>query len=328
MSEMIRKAQPTPGDAHVNKPLTNISVAYIQTQGFVSDQVFPTVPVAMQSDLYYTFSRDDFWRDEAKTRAPGTESAGGGFGLSTSQYFTTVEAFHKDVSDQLRANADSVLQLDTAVTQYVTQKLMIRRERRWVSSFFTTGVWGTDITGVAASPSAGQTLQWDVAAATPRVDVDAGKVAITQQTGFTPNTLVICYPALLKLRSNADIRDQYKYTSADSIDEAMLANYFGVGKLVVTSAVYSTANEGATPATAFIGGKNALLCYSATAPSIMQPTAGYTFAWTGLIGGQGGIRIKRFRQENLESDRIEGQMAYDMKVVTPTMGYFFSGIVS
>lgn len=324
----IAKAQPTPSDAHVNAPLTNISVAYIQRTGFVADQVFPIVPVALQSNLYYTFNRDDFWRDEAQTRAPGTESAGGGYSLTTSSYTCKVEAFHKDISDQLRANEDSVLNLDLASTEQVTLKLMIRREKRWTSAFFTTGVWGTDITGVASAPGAGQTLQWDAATATPRKDIDTGKQVIALAGGLVPNVLVMGYQAFLPLRSNADVRDQFKYTSANSIDTEMLARYFGIDRILLMSAVYTTSAEGATAATAFIGGKQALLAYTTDAPSIMAPTAGYIFQWNGLVGSSGGIRIKRFRMEHLESDRIEGEMSYSMNIVAPGLGYFFTSIVS
>ena len=321
MLENIAKAQPTPGDAHINKPLTNISVAYVQKQGWVADIVFPQVPVENQSDLYYTFTKDDFWRDEAKVRAPATESAGGGFGLSTTAYRCTVEAYHKDIDDQLRANADSVLQLDRAATEFVTQKLMIRRERRWATTFFTTGVWGTDIT-----PG---TL-WSVSATSdPMADVELGKVAIALNTGFVPNTMVIGYQVLSALRNNAKIRDQFKYTSAESINEAMIARFFGLDRVLVMQNVYATGNEGAAaPANAFIGGKSALLCYSAPSPSIMTPTAGYSFAWTGFAGASNGTRIKRFRMENLEADRIEGQMAYDQRVIAPAMGYFLNGVVA
>src|SRR4051812_7942262 len=110
MRTQFQKAQPTPSDVHVNAPLTNISVAYIQDQSlFVADRIFPVVPVQNQSNLYYIFNKEDFLRDEAKPRAPSTESAGGGFNLTTASYAAVVEAFHKDVDDQVRANADSVL---------------------------------------------------------------------------------------------------------------------------------------------------------------------------------------------------------------------------
>ncbi len=50
----IRKSGPTQTDVHVNQPLTNISVAFMQSDaGFVARKVFPVVPVAKQSDRYY-----------------------------------------------------------------------------------------------------------------------------------------------------------------------------------------------------------------------------------------------------------------------------------
>lgn len=320
MRTQFQKAQPTASDVHVNAPLTNISVAYIQDQSlFVADRVFPVVPVQNQSNLYYIFNKEDFLRDEAKPRAPSTESAGGGFNLTTASYAAIVEAFHKDVDDQVRANADSVLSLDTAATKFVTQKLLIRRERRWVASYFTTGVWGTDIT-----PG---TL-WSAAAGTPRADVEVGKMAIAGSTGLFPNKLVMGAQVFSALRNSADVRDQFKYTSADSIDEAMLARYFGVDEVLVLKSVFSSSAEGATAATGFTAGKHALLTYTTDAPSLMQPTAGYLFAWAGYTGAINGLRMKRYRMDPINSDRIEGEIAYDMKVVAPALGYFFNSVVA
>jgi hypothetical protein len=313
-------ATPTPGDVHVNAPLTNISVAYVQSgNSFVADKVFPTVGVERQSDLFYKFNKGDFLRDEAKVRGPASESAGGGFRVTTDSYSAVPTAFHKDVDDQLRANADSVLSLDRAATEYVTQKLLISRERTWASSFFTTGVWGTDST-----PS---TL-WSAANSTPLKDVEAGKMSILQNTGFMPNTMVMGAQVFSALRDNATIRDQFKYTSADSIDLAMLARFFNIERVLVMQGVYTSSAEGQSDTQAFIGGKNSLLCYSAPSPSLMTPTAGYTFAWSGYTGSIGGMRIKKWREERLAADRIEGEMAYAQKVVASEMGYFFSSCVA
>ena len=67
---------PTPGDVHVNVPLTNISIAYLQNaSNFIASRVFPNIPVQKQSDRYYTYDRGEFNRDEMKERAAGTESA-------------------------------------------------------------------------------------------------------------------------------------------------------------------------------------------------------------------------------------------------------------
>ena len=64
--------QPTLQDVHVNRPLTNVSVAYLQEAAgveFVADKAFPAVPVENKSDLYYTYARADFNRDEIEACA-------------------------------------------------------------------------------------------------------------------------------------------------------------------------------------------------------------------------------------------------------------------
>ena len=69
--------QPTPNAVHVDAPLTQISVAFLQdANNFIAGQVFPTISVAKQSDRYYTYDRGFFNRDEMEVRAPGTESKG------------------------------------------------------------------------------------------------------------------------------------------------------------------------------------------------------------------------------------------------------------
>ena len=170
---------------------------------------------------------------------------------------------------------------------------------------------------------------WSVAAtANPNADVEAGKLAIQQFTGFTPNTLVLGPQVLSALRLCQAIKDQFKYTSAESINLAMLARYFDIDRVLVLGGVYETAVEGAASSMSFIGGKHALLCYTTDAPSLMTPTAGYTFSWSGFTGSQDGFRTKRMRAELLSSDRNEGEMALDMKIVAPSMGYFFNNVVA
>ena len=74
--------------------------------------------------------------------------------------------------------------------------------------------------------------------------------------------------------------------------------------------------------------KEVLLAYSNPSPSIMTPSAGYTFAWSGLFGAGGaGNRVKRFRMEPLESDRVEGEMTWDQKVIATDLGGFLAGAI-
>lgn len=315
-------AQPAQGSVHVNRPLTMISVAYMQDQAeFIADRVFPVVPVEKQSDLYFTYTKNDWFRDEARPRAAGTESAGGGYGLSTTSYSAKVTAFHKDIPDQVRANEDAPLNSDRDATEFVTRRLMIRREIQWAADYFASSVWGTDLT---------PTNLWsDYTASDPIGDVRTGIRTIKVNTGFTPNTLTLGYDVFIKLIDHPDIVDRYKYTNSEVITEAMLARLFGVQRVLVAGGVKATNVEGETAAMAFINGKHALLTYSAPRPSILTPSAGYIFSWKGVSSGNGfTVGTKKFRMEHLEVDRIEGQIAFDNKVVATDLGYFFASVVA
>lgn len=322
---------PTPGDVHVYTPLTNISVAYIQKQeNFIADKVFPVVPVQKQSDRYYTYDRADWFRVEAQERAPATESAGGGWRVdNTPTYFARIYAVHKDIDDPTRANADAPINMDRDATEWVTQQLLLRREKVFVNGYFKTGVWGTDLTGVAASPGAGQFLQWDQAGSTPMKDVQNQIITIAEKTGYKPNVLVLGPRVLAALKDHPDILDRIKYTQRGMVTPDLLAGLFEVDRVLVPFATENTAAEGAAASYSLLYGKAALLVYAAPNPGLLQPSGGYIFAWTGLFGaGAYGNRIKRFRMEHLSADRVEGEMAYDCKLVAADLGVFFNQVVA
>ncbi|NLI59426.1 MAG: hypothetical protein GX387_13140 [Clostridium sp.] len=49
-------------DAHIDRALTNISVAYMQDEkSFIADKVFPRIPVKKQSDVYFIYNKGDFF---------------------------------------------------------------------------------------------------------------------------------------------------------------------------------------------------------------------------------------------------------------------------
>jgi hypothetical protein len=314
--------------------LTNISVAYLQnTNNFIADKVFPVVPVDKKSNIYFKYTKDDWFRDEAQRRADGTASAGSGYGLTTDNYLADVYAFHKDIGDQTRANADNPLNPDMEATQFVTQRLLLRREVQWASDYFTSGVWGTTKSGTSATGQTNGSTQvtvWsDYTNSTPIPDIEYAKTTVLQNTGFEPNTLVLSYAVFQKLKAHPTLVDRYKYTQAGAIvTEDLLAALFGVDRVLVAKAVVNGANEGASGTYAFTAGNSALLCYVAPNPGLMTPSAGYTFMWTGVSGGLGTtVGVSRFRMEELKADRVEGEIAFDNKVVAADLGYFWSSII-
>lgn len=314
--------QPTQNQVHVDAILTNISVAYMQKQdNFIASKVFPIVPVSKQSDKFFTYTKNDWFRDEAQRRADATESAGGGYGLSTDTYQADVYAFHKDIGDQTRANADAPINVDREATEFVTSRIALKMETQFVSSFFGTSVWATDST-----PS---NLWSDYTSSDPLNDVETGKRTILATTGFEPNTLVLGYDVFKSLKNHPDLVDRIKYTSAQTLTADLMGSLFDIPRVFVAKAVKATNNEGGTAAYDFTHGKNALLCYSAPSAGLLQPSAGYIMSWTGVSQGLGAtIGTSRIRMDQFKADRVEAEVAFDMKVIGSDLGYFFSSVVA
>lgn len=315
--------QPTSQDQHLDAALTNISVAYIQTDmHFIAGRVFPRVPVTKQSGKYWSYAKEDWFRDEAEVRADASESAGSGYSVSsTNGYFCDVYAFHKDIGSQARANADAPLDPDRDATIFVTQRMLLRSEIQWVSEYFSTGVWGTTTT-----PS---NLWSSYTTSDPISDVELGKETILGNTGFEPNTLVVGYKVWRWLKHHPDIVDRFKHTSSASITTDMVAGLLEIDRILVSKSIKNTAQEGATAAYSFTAGRDALLCYVNPSPGLLAPSAGYNIIWTGNSGGLGtDVAISSIPLVAKKADRIEGEYAFDYKLVGSDLGYFFSEAVS
>jgi hypothetical protein len=325
---------PQLGDVHVDAPLTNMSVAYIQDQAaFVADRVFANIPVLKQSDRYYVYNRADFNRDEMEERAPGAESAGNGYDLdNTPTYFAPVQAYHKDVPDQIRANSDSVLGPDRDATIFVTNKALIRRERTFAAKYFQPGVWLNQAVGVSATPGPGEFLQWNNADSDPIENMRTAKREVQEQTGFKPNFGLFGKQVFDVLIDHPEFIDRIKYNFAQGVaavaNEVIIAQLLGLEEVMVMEAVFNSAPRGAAEVSQFIGGPHALIGYRTKTPGLMVPSCGYTFSWNGWMGATGmGHRIKSFRLERNEVDRIEVQMAYDQKITGADLGFFFENAV-
>lgn len=327
---------PSQSDLHINVPLTNVSIAYIQNSDvFIADKVFPKVPVEKQSDAYYKYSKSAWRRTNAQRRAPGTETVGVGWDVTMDSYFAHVYGVHKDIDDQTRANADSVFALDKDATAFVTNQLLLKRDLDWAGTYFKSGVWGEDI-ALSPSASTADMKPWDLSTSDPIMFMANQQIAFHQETGFKANTMVMGANVKKALKNHPAIIDRIKYTQKGIVSDDLIATLFEVDKIFTSMATYSTGPDipdakaqDAAATNSFIANPDSvLLCHTASAPSLMTPTAGYTFTWKGYLGGNSqGIRMFRFRMDHIRSDRIEGEMTYDMKVVAPDMGKFITGVV-
>jgi hypothetical protein len=316
---------------HIDAPLTNMSVAYIQdAKTFIAPSIFPIVPVDKASDVYYVFGKEAWFRDDAEERAVGTKAASSGYELSQDKYSCTEYAFRHPLYDRVRQNADTpILNLERNAVNLATRKGLLKLERLFVSKFFKTGVWSKDVTGVASNPDANQVVKWSDYANSELVkNVDAGKTHVIQTTGFEPNTMVVGLEAHNAIKEHPVILDKIKYTQRGVVTEDLIAQVFGVERYFVAKSIINTAKEGAAANMQFNFGKGALLMYVNPEPAPEMPSAGYTFAWTGVSAGLGeNVGVRTYREEAVRANWYEMEMSVDLKKVGGDLGYFFDQIV-
>ena len=322
----------TPSSVHIDQPLTNLTLAYVQSQeNFIADKVFPTVGVTKQSDKYYIYDRASMNRSgDVKKLAPRTEVDRIGLALSNSSYFADVYGLGMDFDEQTLANEDAALEIRAAGAQTLVNRILIDREEKFASTFFAAGVW----TGQSTPAN----LWSDYTNSTPITDVTTARRAMQLTSGgYKPNTMVVGKEVRDILINHPDILARLNGGATVSntalVTNAKLAEIFEVENFYVMEAVKNSGAEGLAESNAFIGGKHALLTHTPSTAGLMTPAAGLTFAWNSISGVNNlGVSIESFSDDALKrmqvAEHIQAKMAYDMKVVGADLGYFFNTCVA
>lgn len=317
--------QPTLGQVHANRPLTNISVAFLQdAKDFISMKLFPKVPVQKESDTIIVYPKGAWFRNQAKKRAPSAESAGTGFDIeNTLNYKTDRFAIHMDVPDRIRDNADSPIALERDASRFTMSQIMLAQEVDWTTEFFSTSIWSADVTPGNL---------WDTPTGDPIVDIRDQIRSVKSKTGFRPNKIAFGREAWDAVIDNPNVLSRINGGATSGIPaivtKNLIAQLLEIDEILISDAVVNTAAEGATDTIDFVAGKNALLVYSAPQPSILAPSAGYSFVNVARPGAIEGVTTKRHVLPLKESVRVESQMDWDFKVIANELGVFFEAVVS
>ena len=318
----------TTSEVHVDQALTNVSIAYAQEQkSFVASRIFNSINTSHLSNKYHVFNKDQWLRSEAGLRATGAPTRGANFTLSTGTFSCQQYGIHLDVDDYVVSNADAGVDILTSATQYVTEKLLQKRDEVFAAAAFTTSTWTGSTSGSDITPS----TKWSASGGTPIKDIADQQAAVHAKTGRTPNVLLIGKDVFAALRDSDDLLDRVKFTERGIVTTDLMASLFGVDEVIVANSIENTAAEGATGAYAPIfDADDALLIYRPQNPGLMTPAAGYMFSFTGVAGADQfeGLRTLRYRMDSHHSERIESLAAFDFKVTGSDLGVFFDECVA
>lgn len=321
--------QPGTTDVHVNKLLTELSIGYMNAD-YIAARLFPIVYVPFRSDNYVSYDQSHWFRDEAAVRAPGTIAVEGGWNVTTTNTYNCVNfAYRHAIPDELRANADSVFNLDREATAFVTDKLQMRGERAWAADFFAVSKWGTDKVG-----GSDFTKFSDYGASSPVQVLRGYKRTVRQAIARRPNVLVLGEFGWDVLCDHPDFIERIKGAASPGspaiVTRQLVASVLELDRIEVGSAMVTTTAEGvaeASVAYSDIFDDDGLLMYVTNSPSLMTPSAGYTFVWYTPGGVRAPQYIRSLRDDDARKDVIEGNTYFDQVITASKAGLFLSDMV-
>jgi len=299
---------PLKSTLHIDQLLSNISIKY-KNESYIADQVFPEVMVKKDHDLYRIYDRN-FKLPETK-RANRGIAREYGFDVSTASYHLEHHALKAFISDSDKENYDLAI-LEADHTENLTDKILLRRENS-VAVLFTSSSWSQN-----TSLSTAQQWSADTTTSNPIPQFDTATTVVLENSGKKPNYAIIPHRQMVQAKNHSSIIDRIKYTSAE-ITPNMLAGLFDMPKILVPLAVVDSAAEGLAASVAALWNDNVFIGYRPQNASPLEPSAGYIFRNSMPM-------VKKWREEERDSDVVEVNMKYVPKVVASLAGYLLKDV--
>lgn len=266
--------QMTNAQARVIDPvLTQVARGFMQP-GLVWNALFPRVPVAQRAGRVVTFGVEDFLLYNSQ-RTPGARTARIQFGHAAGNYSLESHSLEGSLPIELMQEAEAVPGIDM-------QRIAIQKPLRAIQLRLEKAC--ADLARNAANFPVGnkQTLsgtsQWSDFGATsdPIKDIETAKEAVRARIGMRANTVVMGAAVFAQARQHPKVVDRIKYTSRDVATPELLAALFGVDRVLVGDAVFSTDNA---PTFSDVWGKDVIVAYTdpASLADMGSPAFGYTY---------------------------------------------------
>lgn len=327
------------GNFRPHTALSNLALAYYQNAAnYFAKAIFPICPVDLSSDNYYIFDKADLLRDNWKRKPAYGKVDPAAVSEHTDTYACQVDQMIMGIdqirqTDLQRRMGPSIRDPKQQRTKTIAEQANIHQDSQFAKSYFRAGAWEDEYSGVdSTSVSGKQFIKFSNGNSDPIAFIDGRKTAMQESTGRTPNRLALGPNVYNALKVHPAILERVKYGGSTanpaSVTPNVLAQLFGVDRLVVLQSIANKADMGADAEMQFIGDPNAfLLAYATNAPSVDEPSAGYIFSWDMLGNGQILPILNYLGENGTHTEYVEGLMANDMKKTADDLAMFFKDAV-
>ena len=320
----------TVGSVHIDEALSDFSTAY-RPKGGIADQLFPVKTVKNKSDQFWRWNKGQAFRvaraDGMGTLQPDRAPAKvRNYGAVPDRYQTRRFALADSVSWDERENADESLQLEQHKVAAIQDEIMLDFELRVKNMCYATANYAatnyTTLSGTSQWNNSGFTSIGSGGHSAIKAVIDAGKQAVSQQTGgLKPNLIIIPLQVAIVMNNDAGLVDLIKYTKSDMLVEDLLPPTLWGMKVLVPSITYQNTVEGEPDNLQYIWGKNVWMGYVDPNPGIDTLTFGTTFRWH-------DFQVRTWQDQPSRVDWYEVSVDQDEHLISADCGYLIQNAIA
>lgn len=290
---------------HYDKLLSEVSIRFSQ-EGFIANRVFPSIPVAKESDLIPVYDRDS-WRLYNDYRADGSEAVELDWGWKMVWYHAQEHALCSIVTDRSVDNADEPFNLFADTTETLTEALLLSADALAMQTL-------TNVSNNVGSTDCNWT---NYATASPKTDIMTAKNAIFAATGRQPNVMIVPSNVANQMGLIAEIKEERKYVN-DLTQSGLPRNLWGL-EVIEVPIVRLTSNPGLDQTSAPLWSDNIWIGY-------VDPNPRRKMLTYGIAPTPKPLTVRTYRDEKRAGTMVEVSWIYDFVVVAKECGYLLQTV--
>jgi len=292
-------------------------------RGFIGLGLLPIFEVEEQSADYPKIPIESLIKIQDTKRAPRANYGRSDYEFETGTYACKENGWEEPVDDVEANLYRRYFDAEEVAVKRATDILLKGQEVRIAAMMFNSGNFTV----------ADAAIPWNTSAtAVPRTNVEAGKIAMRAASGLEPNTIAMSKKVFTYLMLTAEITTAFRYTNPIEIggmeaQKRIMAQYFGVDRVLVGDAIKDTAKKGQVFSLGDIWDDEyvGLFKVSAGGNDLREPVVGRTFLWT--ADSPGNIVTEQYREEQRRSNIYRVRHNVDECFIFQGAGYLLGNII-
>jgi len=298
-------------------PRADLGVAFHEYDpalaGFIATRVLPIAGVTKKASTMSVITRENMKRADIK-RANGAAFNRITLIAEDLAYACKTHGLEAQLTDHDRENYKDDYDAEIETAQVLKKKFYNELEIETAAAVFNTTTW---LTTNAALYTDNKATPWSAIATDIVSQVEAAIVLVEDNTGVSPDALIIGKSAFNNLCKNTAILARFPGATVVTLQmiQANLSAIFGLPNLIVGGGAYDSAKEGQDFVAAKIWDyKYAMVAKIQRGPTRVEPGLGRTIIWEGMSSADEVQPVDQYREPQTKSDIFQTEQFSEEKI--------------